>query len=82
MPIITKVVSLNPAHGEVYSIQLYVIKFVSDLWQVGGFVRLLRFPPPIKLTFTIYTHYIHSVVIQDFASGRVCCENQDHYESR
>jgi hypothetical protein len=25
-----------------------VIKFVSDLWQVGGFLRVLRFPPPIK----------------------------------
>jgi len=33
VPITTKVVSLNPAHGEVYSIQLYVIKFVSELWQ-------------------------------------------------
>ena len=31
--------------GEVYSIQHYVIKFVSDFWQVGGF---LRFPPPKK----------------------------------
>ena len=31
VPITTKVVSLNPAHGEVYSIQLYVIKFVNDL---------------------------------------------------
>jgi hypothetical protein len=30
--------------------QHYVIKFVSDLRQVGGFLRLLRFPPPIKLT--------------------------------
>jgi hypothetical protein len=28
--ITTKVVSLNPVHGEVYSIQRYVIKFVSD----------------------------------------------------
>jgi hypothetical protein len=27
VPITTNVVSLNPAHGEVYSIQLYVIKF-------------------------------------------------------
>jgi len=35
-----KVVSLNPAHGEVYSIQHYVIKFVSDLR-----LRVLRFPP-------------------------------------
>jgi hypothetical protein len=37
------------AHGEVYSIQHHVIKFVSDLWQVGGFLRILLFPPPIKL---------------------------------
>ena len=33
----TKVVSSNPVQGEVYSIQIYVIKFVSDLQQVGGF---------------------------------------------
>jgi len=38
VPIITNVVSLNPAHGELYSIQHYVIKFVSDLQQVGGFL--------------------------------------------
>jgi hypothetical protein len=44
--ITTKVVSSTPVHGEVYSIQHYVIKFVSDLRQVGGF---LRYPPPIKL---------------------------------
>jgi len=31
VPITTKVVSLNPVHGEVYLIQHYVIKFVSDL---------------------------------------------------
>jgi hypothetical protein len=31
----------------------YVIKFISDLRQVGGFLRVLRFPPPIKLTSTI-----------------------------
>jgi hypothetical protein len=41
------------AHGEEYLIQHYVIKFVSDLEQVGGFVRVLRFPPSIKLTATI-----------------------------
>jgi len=41
VPITTNVVSLNPAHGEVYSIQHYVIKFVSDLRQVGGFLWLL-----------------------------------------
>jgi hypothetical protein len=31
-------VSSNPIHGEVYSIKHYVIKFVSNLWQVGGFL--------------------------------------------
>ena len=35
--------------GEVYSKQHYVIKFVSDLQQVGGFLRVLQFAPPIKL---------------------------------
>ena len=51
--ITTNVVNLNPIHGEVYLIQHYVIKFVSDLWRVGGFLWVLRFPPPIKLTATI-----------------------------
>jgi hypothetical protein len=36
-----------------YSIQDYVIQFVGDLWQVGGFLRVFRFPPLIKLTATI-----------------------------
>jgi hypothetical protein len=53
VPITTKVVSSNPVHGEVYSIQHYMIKFVSDLGQVGGFLRVLMFPPPIRLTGTI-----------------------------
>jgi hypothetical protein len=30
--------------------QHYVIKFVSNLRQVGGFLLVLRFPPPIELT--------------------------------
>jgi hypothetical protein len=33
-------------------VQHYVIKFVSDLRQVSGFLRVLWFPPPIKLTAT------------------------------
>ena len=43
------VTSQTPIHGEVYSIQ-HVIKFVSDLRRVSHFLRVLRFPPPIKLT--------------------------------
>jgi hypothetical protein len=31
--ITTKVVSSNPVYGQVYSIQHYVIKFISDLRQ-------------------------------------------------
>ena len=50
VPIIIYFVSSNTAHGDVYSIQHYVIKFYSDFRQVGGF---LRFPPSIKLTTTI-----------------------------
>ena len=34
-------------------VQHYVIRFVSDLRQVGGFLRVLRFPLPIKLTARI-----------------------------
>ena len=39
----TKVVILNPSYGEVYSIQLYVIKFFGDLRWVDCFLRALRF---------------------------------------
>ena len=31
----------------------YVITFVSDLWQVGGFLWVLFYPLPIKLTTMI-----------------------------
>jgi hypothetical protein len=44
-----QVVILNPTQ----TIQHYVIMFVSDLQQVGDFLRAFRFPSPIKLTATI-----------------------------
>ena len=53
VPITTNVVSSNPVNAEVYSIQHYVIKFVNDLRQVGGFLLVIRIPPPIKPTATI-----------------------------
>ena len=40
VPITTEVASSNPTHVEVCSIQHYVIKFVNDLRQVGGFLRV------------------------------------------
>ena len=42
MHITTKVVSSNSANGEVYSIQLYVIKFVSDLRDVDSFLLFIH----------------------------------------
>ena len=57
LSIISKLVNLNPANGEVHSIQLYVIKFVGDLRQVGGFLRVIQFPPSIKLSATIKLKY-------------------------
>jgi hypothetical protein len=43
VPITTNVVSSNLVHSKMYSIQHYVINFVSDLRQVGGFLRVHRF---------------------------------------
>jgi hypothetical protein len=52
--ITTNIVSSNPADIEVYSIQHYVIKIVSDLDRyVVNFIGVLWFPPPIKLIATI-----------------------------
>jgi hypothetical protein len=52
VPITTKAVSSNPAHGEVCSIQHHVIQFFSDLRQVGVFLRVVQFPQAINLTAT------------------------------
>ena len=54
---------LESCSGEVYLIQHYVIKFVSDLWQIGGFLRALWLPQPIKLTTTILTEILLKVVL-------------------
>ena len=47
VPITTNVVSSNPAQA------MYVIKFVSHLRQVGGFLLVLRFPPSIKMLLKV-----------------------------
>jgi hypothetical protein len=39
-----------------------MLKFVSDLPQVGGFLRVIRFPPPIKLTASIHFVYNWNIV--------------------
>jgi hypothetical protein len=61
VPINIKGVSSNPVHGEMYSIQQYVIKFDSDLWQVGGFTRLLRF---VSSTNKTDNHDINEILLK------------------
>ena len=56
VPTTTNVVSTNPAHDEVYSIQRYVIKFVSDLVQVGDFF-------PVSSTNKLTPRYIWNIVV-------------------
>jgi hypothetical protein len=73
VPITTNIVSLNPAHVKVYSIQHYEIKFVSDLRQVCGFLLELWSPPSIKLTPTIVCHEmsIHYIYFYQMASSEI-----------
>ena len=75
VPITTKVVSLNPVHGEMYLIQHYVIKFVSDLWQVGGFLRILRFPPINKTDRSDKTEILLKVALNTIS------QNLTHFSS-
>jgi hypothetical protein len=58
------VVSANPVHDKVYSMQHYMIKFVIDLRQVSGFLWVSRFPPPR------YTWNICDKVCQWLATGQ------------
>jgi hypothetical protein len=46
--------------SEVYSIQDDVIKFISDLRQITGFIRVLRFSPLIKFN----RHYITEILLK------------------
>ena len=62
VPITTNVVSSNLIHGKVYSIQHYMIKFVSDLRQVSGFLRVFRFPPSKK--FDSRSHDITKILLK------------------
>ena len=70
MPITTKVVSLNSAHGDVYLIQLFVLKFVNDLRQVGGFLWVLWFPPPIN-TITLTLTQLYRVMVDVLRAGDI-----------
>ena len=56
------------AHGEVCSIKHYVVKFVSNLRQLGGFLREFWCPPPIKpyveFIFIFTSENINSLLVR------------------
>ena len=56
----TKIVNSNPAKGEVYLIELYVVKLASDLRQVGVFCFcfLFFFSTTVSTSNKIYHHDI------------------------
>ena len=60
---ITSNESSNPVNGEVYLIQHYVIKCVSDLRQVGGFLQVL-FPSTNKTDPHNITEILLKVVLK------------------
>ena len=62
VPITTKVTSLNPAHGKVYSIQHYVMQGVSDLQSVV-FSGYSGFHPPNKTDCDDITEILLKVVL-------------------
>jgi hypothetical protein len=59
VPITTKVVSSNLVHGEMYSMQHYIIKFVSDLRHIGGFPRY-----PVFFTNKNDSHDITEILLK------------------
>ena len=61
MSITTKVVSSNPVHGEVYSIKYYVIRFVSDLQQVG---RRFSLGTPVSSTNKTDRHEVTEILLK------------------
>jgi hypothetical protein len=65
--IITKV-SWNPAHGEVYSIQHDVIKYVSELLQVVVFLK----GTPVSSTNKIHRHDIAKILVLTITLFHYC----------
>ena len=54
--------AINSNSTWVYSIQHYVIKFVSDLWQVSDFLWVLWFPPSNKADLHEYENIVESSI--------------------
>ena len=55
------------------------VTLLINSWTLVLFIKNVCFFY-IELTELINTHYIHSVLVEDFVSGRACFMNQYHYE--
>ena len=75
MPITANVLWFIPFCGEMSSIQIYVIKFVSDLQFAYDFLLVLLFPPQImwsslsltcsrSVVFSWYSYFLHKLCDQ------------------
>jgi hypothetical protein len=73
MRITTNVVRSNPVH---------VIKFVSDLQQVGGFLRVIQFPPPNKTDLHDITEILLNVSLNTINQATENTTSYDHYNSK
>ena len=58
-------------------VQHYVIKFVSDLRQVGDFLRLLRLLPPIKLTVHDITEILLESGVKRHQTNKQANQNRE-----
>jgi hypothetical protein len=62
--------------------QHYVIKFVSDLRQVGGFLRVLQFSPTNKTDRHEITEILLNVSLNTINQAMANTTSYDHYDSK
>jgi hypothetical protein len=62
--------------------QHYVIKFMSDLRQVGGFLRVLQFPPPNKTYLHDIIEILLNVSLNTISQTMAKTTSYDHYNSK
>jgi flagellar biosynthesis protein FliR len=74
---IYKTCEFDSRSGEMYSIQHYVIKFVCELRQVSGFLRVLRFLPSIKQTAYVKIYLQIFVTVAIYKTSNICFK-KDH----
>ena len=62
--------------------QHYVIKFVSDLRQVGGFLRVIKFPPPNETDLPDMIEILLNVSLNTINQVMAHTTSYDHYNSK